>query len=219
MSGYGRCLRASAKCWLSEEPAATSLQPWPCCAVLRAHARTRTHSHTSWLRGNGREQMGRDLLQSHIKAMTKPRPERRVTSCSVHPRCATGTVPAAAASTTCSSPCLSGGSFVPVQHSLGFSSAAAGPRSRRGQASLSLAVQPPAPMPGSARGGFRWRRTNLFTSGDWRHLKVGRSNWHLMSQLSQGREKQDSKQGRHLLACVLPALPVLPAAPAKLRSH
>uniref|UniRef100_A0A8B9CPR5 Uncharacterized protein n=1 Tax=Anser brachyrhynchus TaxID=132585 RepID=A0A8B9CPR5_9AVES len=38
--------------------------------------------------------------------------------------------------------------------------------------------------------------------GDWRHLKVGRSNWHLMSQLSRGKEKQDSRQGRHLLPCV-----------------
>uniref|UniRef100_A0A663EJ53 Uncharacterized protein n=1 Tax=Aquila chrysaetos chrysaetos TaxID=223781 RepID=A0A663EJ53_AQUCH len=35
-------------------------------------------------------------------------------------------------------------------HSLGFSLAAAGPRSQRGRASPSLAVQPPAPTPGSA---------------------------------------------------------------------
>uniref|UniRef100_A0A8B9DJC6 Secreted protein n=1 Tax=Anser cygnoides TaxID=8845 RepID=A0A8B9DJC6_ANSCY len=60
---------------------------------------------------------------------------------------------------------------------------------------------PPSPPPGSARG-FRCRRANLFTSRDWRHLKVGRSNWHLMSQLSRGKEKQDSRQGRHLLPCV-----------------
>lgn len=53
--------------------------------------------------------MGRDLLQSLIKAMTMPRQEcreRRVTSCLVHPRRTTGTVPAAAASATCSNPCL-----------------------------------------------------------------------------------------------------------------
>lgn len=42
--------------------------------------------------------MGRDLLQSHTEAMTKLRQEGRVTSCSVHPRCTMGTVPAAAAS-------------------------------------------------------------------------------------------------------------------------
>uniref|UniRef100_A0A8C5J711 Uncharacterized protein n=1 Tax=Junco hyemalis TaxID=40217 RepID=A0A8C5J711_JUNHY len=42
--------------------------------------------------------------------------------------------------------------------------------------------------------------------------KVEPSNWHLMSRLSQGREKQTSKQGRHLLASVPPGFPVLPAA-------
>lgn len=91
----------------------------------------------------------------------------------------TGTVPVAVA--TCGSPRLSAGSFAPIQGS------------------------PPSPPPGSARG-FRCRRANLFTSGDWRHLKVGRSNWHLMSQLSRGKEKQDSRQGRHLLPCA-PASP------------
>ena len=40
-----------------------------------------------------------------------------------------------------------------------------------------------------------------------------------MSQLSQGREKEALKQGRHLLACVLLALPVLPAAPAELKAR
>lgn len=88
--------------------------------------------------------MGRDLLQSLVKAVTTLRRERRVTSCSVHPRRTAGTVPAAAASATCSNPPLSGGSLVPGQRSLGFSLAAAGPRSRRGPASPSLAVQPPA---------------------------------------------------------------------------
>uniref|UniRef100_A0A8C3QEP2 Uncharacterized protein n=1 Tax=Geospiza parvula TaxID=87175 RepID=A0A8C3QEP2_GEOPR len=43
-------------------------------------------------------------------------------------------------------------------------------------------------------------------------LSSGRSNWHLMSRLSQGREKQASKQGRHLLASVPPGFPALPAA-------
>lgn len=95
--------------------------------------------------------MGRDLLQSHTEAMTKLRQEGRVTSCSVHPRCATGTVPAAAACATCSSPCLWGGNLAPVQHSLGFSSVAARPRSRRARASPWLAEQPPAPTAGSAQ--------------------------------------------------------------------
>ncbi|CAM9697433.1 unnamed protein product [Bubo scandiacus] len=46
-----------------------------------------------------------------------------------------------------------------------------------------------------------------------------REGCHLMSQLSQGREKQDWKQGRHLPACVPWALPVLPVAAAKLKTH
>lgn len=79
-----------------------SQQPPPHTLLRCAH----TRSHSSWLRGEGREQMGRDLLQSHTKAVTKLRQEGRVTSCSVHPRCATGTVPAAAAPATCSSPSL-----------------------------------------------------------------------------------------------------------------
>uniref|UniRef100_A0A8C0BT69 Uncharacterized protein n=1 Tax=Buteo japonicus TaxID=224669 RepID=A0A8C0BT69_9AVES len=41
----------------------------------------------------------------------------------------------------------------------------------------------------------------------------------LNEPIKSGREKQDSKQGRHLLACMPPALPVLPAALAKLRTH
>uniref|UniRef100_A0A8C5U706 Secreted protein n=1 Tax=Malurus cyaneus samueli TaxID=2593467 RepID=A0A8C5U706_9PASS len=45
------------------------------------------------------------------------------------------------------------------------------------------------------------------------------SNWHLTSRLSQGREKQGSKQGRHVLASVCPAVPELPAAAAELNIH
>lgn len=71
--------------------------------------------------------MGRDLLQSLVKAVTTLRRERRVTSCSVHPRRTAGTAPAAAPSATCSNPPLSGGSLVPGQRSLGFSLVAAGP--------------------------------------------------------------------------------------------
>lgn len=47
--------------------------------------------------------MGRDLLRSHSKAMTKLRPEHRVSSRLAHPCCATGMALAAAASRTCSS--------------------------------------------------------------------------------------------------------------------
>lgn len=117
-----------------------SQQPPP-RTLLRCAPCSHTRSHSSRLQGEGREQMGRDLLQSHTKAMTKLRQEGRVTSCPVRPRCAMGTVPAAAASTTCSSPCVLGGSLVPFQHSLGFSSVAAGPRSRRARAPPRLGVQ------------------------------------------------------------------------------
>lgn len=163
--------------------------------------------------------MGRDLLQSHTKAMTKLRQEGRVTSCSVHPRCTMGTVPAAAASNYLQLPVSFGrescsrSALAWLQ--LGGSGAAL-------TASPSIAPARCAAACSNSRlssGGFRWRRTNLFTSGDWRHLKVGRSNWHLMSRLSQGREKQGSEQGRHLLASLPSAVPVLPAAPAELNTH
>lgn len=103
-------------------------------------------THTSWLRGSGRQQMGRDLLQSRIAAVTKPPRARRVTSCSEHPRCATGTLPAAAPSSACSSWCHSGGGFAPVQHLLGST----------------LAMGLPAPALASEQGFF-WRPANPFT--------------------------------------------------------
>lgn len=65
-------------------------------------------------------------------------------------------------------------------------------RARRtmGGSAAPVGCSPPAPPPGSA-GGFHCRHANLFTDGGWRHLKVGRSNWCLMSQLSQGMENRD----------------------------
>lgn len=92
MSGYVECLKASANVGFEKS------QQRPPRTLLRCAPCLHTRSHSSWLQGEGREQMGRDLLQSHTKAMTKLRQEGRVTSCSVHPRCTTGTVPAAAAS-------------------------------------------------------------------------------------------------------------------------
>lgn len=195
-------------------------QQRPPRTLLRCAPCSRTRSLSSRLRGEGSEQMGRDLLQSHTEAVTKLRQEGRVTSCSVHPRRTTGTVPAPAASNYLQlPPCVFGresrSRSAPARLQLGGRGAAL-------TASPSIAPARCAAARSNSRlssGGFRWRRTNLFTSGDWRHLKVGRSNWHLMSRLSRGREKQGSEQGRHLLASVPPAVPVLPAAQAELNTH
>lgn len=156
--------------------------------------------------------MGRDLLQSHTEAMTKLRQEGRVTSCSVRPRCATGTVPAAAAPSTCSSPCLLGGSLVPVQHPLGSSSGAAGQRSRRARASPSLAGWPLLQLqallgrfPLETRKSIYQRRLETSESGE---VKLA------LNELTESGEGET-----RLEAGKASPVPVLPAAPAELNTH
>lgn len=127
----------------------------------------------------------------------------------MHPRCATGTLPAAAASTTCSSPCLWEGVWFP------FSTRLASARGQQGQPehcprSLCL-LQCQARL-----GRFLLETRRSIYQWGLETSERGEVKLALNELIKSGERETSLKaclgKGRHLLVSVPPGLPVLPPA-------
>lgn len=177
-------------------------------AALRS-VPTDTHSLLSQLPGNGREQMGRDFLQSPFKAMTKPRPEHSVTSCSVYPHHATGTVLLAVASTYLQLP-------VAFRREFLFSTHLASTRQQQDHVHGRVEHRPHARLSSRRfplemhKSVYQWR-LETSESGEVK-LALNKT-----IKSGEGETRLEARKASPGLRAT--ALPLLPAASAKLRTY